>query len=156
MISMDGTGEPLADLIHRWSAAAQAYLDGDLLTYAALANHASDYVLTPPNGGDPRRGFDGSEDAAAWTARTFRGGQADVEVFESYASGDLAVLVAVERQHGTVGELPSQEWSLRITLVFRHEGGDWRLVHRHADPLTRPIDPGLFAAIARGDHTSSA
>jgi ketosteroid isomerase-like protein len=76
-------------------------------------------------------------------------------VFQTYASGELAVLVAVERQHGRVGELPSQDWSLRITLVFRREGDEWRLVHRHADPLTRPIDSDFFAAIARGDHAAS-
>jgi ketosteroid isomerase-like protein len=151
----DDTGEPLTALVDRWSVAARAYMNGDLRTYAGLAHHAPDYILMPPNGGDPRRGFDGSDDAVEWTARTFRGGEADVEVFGAYASGDLAVLVAVERQHGTVGELPSQDWSLRITLVFRREGDDWRLVHRHADPLTRPVDPGLFAAIARGDHTAS-
>jgi ketosteroid isomerase-like protein len=57
---------------------------------------------------------------------------ASLEVFDH-----LAVLVAVERQHGEVGELPSQEWSLRITLVFRRGAGVWRLAHRHADPLTR-------------------
>lgn len=74
---------------------------------------------------------------------------------EAHTSGDLAVLAAVERQHGTVGELPAQDWSLRITLVFRREEGRWRLVHRHADPLTRPIDPDLFASIARGDHAAS-
>ena len=130
--------EPLDDLKQLWATAAQAYLDGDLRRYAALAKHSSDYTLTPPNGGDPRRGFDGSDAAVEWTARTFRGGNAEVEVFETYASGDLAVLVAVERQHGTVGDVPSQEWSLRITLVFRREGENWRLVHRHADPLTRP------------------
>jgi len=27
-------------------------------------------------------------------------------------------------------------------------------VHRHADPLTRPIAPDLFAALARGDHAA--
>jgi ketosteroid isomerase-like protein len=140
------------ELVDHWSTAAQAYLDGDLRTYARLAHHAPDYTLTPPNGGDPRHGFDGSDDAVAWTARTFRGGSVDVEVFASYVAGDLAVLVAVERQHAEVGELPSQEWSLRITLVFRREAGAWRLAHRHADPLTRPIDPDLFAALARGEH----
>jgi len=62
------------------------------------------------------------------------------------------VLVAVERQQATIADLPDQEWSLRITLVFRREDGEWRLVHRHADPLTRPIEPGLFAALARGEH----
>jgi ketosteroid isomerase-like protein len=62
------------------------------------------------------------------------------------------VLVAVERQEGTVADLPSQDWSLRLTLVFRKETTGWRLVHRHADPLVRVVKPELFAAIARGDH----
>jgi ketosteroid isomerase-like protein len=148
-------GEPVSGLIERWAMAAQAYIDGDLRTYARLANHASDYTLLPPYGGAPRPGFDGSDAAAEWTARTFRGGETHLEVFQTYASGELAVLVAVERQHGRVGELPSQDWSLRITLVFRREGDEWRLVHRHADPLTRPIDSDFFAAIARGYHAAS-
>jgi ketosteroid isomerase-like protein len=146
--------DDITELIDLWSAAARAYLNGDLPTYARLAHHGDDYTLTPPNGGDPRRGFDGSDEAAEWTARTFLGGSVDLEVFETYASGDLAVLVAVERQHATVEPLPSQEWSLRITLVFRRDDDGWRLVHRHADPLTRPVDPSLFAAIARGDHAA--
>jgi ketosteroid isomerase-like protein len=148
-------GDGVAGLVELWSTAAQAYMDGDLRTYAGLARHGEDYTLLPPNGGDPRRGFDGSDEAAQWLARTFLGGDTDVEVFQTYASGDLAVLVAVERQQGTVAPLPKQDWSLRITLVFRRDDGAWRLVHRHADPLTRPIDPALFAAIARGDHTAS-
>ena len=127
------------------------YMNGDLRTYAGLARHAEDYTLMPPNGGDPRYGFDASEDAAEWTARTFRGGEAELQVFQVYASGELAVLVAIERQHGMVGELPDQDWSLRITLVFRREDADWRLVHRHADPLVRSVNPEVFAAIARGD-----
>lgn len=151
----DNGDEPLTELIDLWSDAARVYVNGDLRTYAGLAKHASEYLLMPPNGGDPRRGFDGSDEAVEWTARTFRGGQAEVEVFDAYASGDLAVLVAVERQRGTFGELPSQDWSLRITPVFRREGNEWRLLHRHADPLTRPINPELFAAIARGDHAAS-
>ncbi|MGB8383888.1 MAG: nuclear transport factor 2 family protein [Dermatophilaceae bacterium] len=154
-ILTDGSGDGLADLVELWSAAAQAYMNGDLRTYAVLARHGADYTLMPPFGGDPRRGFDDSDEAVEWTARTFRGGTADVEVFQTYACGDLAVVVAVERQHGSVEPLPSQDWSLRVTLVFRRESGAWRLVHRHADPLTRATDPELCAAIARGDHTSS-
>jgi ketosteroid isomerase-like protein len=61
---------------------------------------------------------------------------------QTYASGDLVVLVLLERQHGEVGGLPPQDWDLRVTLVYRSEGSQWRLVHRHADPLvmaSRPI-----------------
>jgi ketosteroid isomerase-like protein len=148
-------GSDLRDLVELWSAAAQAYMNGDLRTYAWLARHSQDYVLMRPDGGDPRPGFDGSDEAVDWTARTFRAGTAAVEVFRTYASGDLAVLVAVERQHGDVGPLPPQEWSMRVTLVFRREGDTWRLVHRHADPLTRPIDLGHFAALARGEHAAT-
>ena len=152
MTSTEITEQDIAALIARWSEAAQLYIDGDLRAYAAIARHAEDYTLLPPNGGDARFGFDGSDDAVEWTARTFRGGQAELEVFKTYRSGDLAVLVAVERQVGVVGDLPLQDWSLRVTLVFRREGTDWRLVHRHADPLVRQVNPELFAAIARGEH----
>ena len=122
MAADEHTVQDLADLTERWSLAAQAYLDGDLPRYAALANHAPDFTLTPPLGGDPREGFDGSDQAVESTAKTFRGGDTSFDVFASYASGDLAVLVATERQHGTVFDLPSQEWSLRLTLVFRRDG----------------------------------
>ena len=152
MTSSEITEQDIAALIARWSEAAQLYIDGDLRAYAAVARHAEDYTLLPPHGGDARSGFDGSDEAVEWTARTFRGGQAALEVSATYMSGDLAVLVAVERQVGEVGDLPPQDWSLRITLVFRREGTDWRLVHRHADPLVRAVNPELFAAIARGDH----
>jgi len=153
MTSTDITEQDIAVLIARWSEATQLYINGDLRGYAAIAGHSEDYTLFPPNGGDARSGFDGSDDAVEWTAQTFRGGQFELDVVKTYTSGDLAVLVAVERQSGAFGDLPSQDWSMRITLVFRREGTDWRLVHRHADPLVRAVNPELFAAIARGDHS---
>jgi ketosteroid isomerase-like protein len=82
--------------------------------------------------------------------RFFKSGEATLEVEQTYASGDLAVLVAVERQHGVIGDHPMQDWSLRVTLVFRRDGSDWRLAHRHADPLVHPISFDQLADLTRG------
>jgi ketosteroid isomerase-like protein len=96
------------------------------------------------------RGVDASDEAVDATARFFQGGEAELDVVQTYTSGDLVVLVAIERQHGTVGGLPDQDWSLRVTLVFRRDGEEWRLVHRHADPLVHGISFEQLAALVRG------
>jgi ketosteroid isomerase-like protein len=146
----DNTAE-LDALVSTTAAAASAIIAGDIRRYVELINHADDYTLMPPHGGDTWRGFDSSPEALDAMARFFRGGEARLQVDATYASGDLAVLVAVERQHGEVGGLPDQDCSLRVTLVFRRQGSTWQLVHRHADPLVRRISHEAMARLARGD-----
>ena len=150
------TGSPLTrqdvdDLVAQVAEAASALIRGDIRSYAGLVRHADDFTLMPPSGGEPRRGFDPSDEAIAAMTQFFRSGEAELEVFETYASGDLAVLVAIERQHGEVGGLPDQDWSLRVTFVFRRDGSEWRLVHRHADPLVHEISHEQVGVLARGD-----
>ncbi len=151
-MARDGITEAdVADLVQRCQDAAAALIRGDVRSYLGLFVHADDYTLIPPFGGAPRHGFDASEDAVEQLSRFFTGGEAQVDVVQSYVSGDFVVLVLVERQHGKVGGLPDQDWSLRVTMLFRREGDDWRLAHRHADPLVRGIDLDRAAALARGD-----
>jgi ketosteroid isomerase-like protein len=58
----------------------------------------------------------------------------------------------VDRQRGRVGDLPEQDWSLRVTWVFRRIAEcDWELVHRHADALVHAIDHARLGALARGE-----
>ena len=145
------TDQELTGLVERTAEAASALIRGDIRRYLTLIRHADDYTLMAPSGGEPRRGFDASDQAVYALAEYFRGdGEADLEVFESYRSGDLVVLVAIERQHGEVGGLPDQDWSLRVTLVFRREGPGWQLVHRHADPLAHEITMEQAFSVARG------
>jgi ketosteroid isomerase-like protein len=144
------TDEELAELIRRTAQAASAYIRGDIHTYLTLIKHADNYTLMAPYGGEPTHGFDASPERLEATARFFQSGEADLELVQSYTSGDIVVLAAIERQHGEVGGLADQDWSLRVTLVFRREGSEWRLVHRHADPLVRAVSLEQLAALARG------
>jgi ketosteroid isomerase-like protein len=144
------TDGDVAELVRSTADAASAYIRGDIQRYLTLIKHGDNYTLMAPYGGEPRRGFDVKE-ALETTPRMFRSGEADLELVETYASGDMAVLVAIERQHGEVGGMPDQDWSLRVTLVFQHEGTEWQLVHRHADPLVHAISMEHMAVLARGD-----
>ena len=145
-----GTDGDLDELVDRVGAATSALIGGDVRRYFDLVDHADDFTLMAPFGGETRR--DSERGSIAELEAFFRGGEATLEVVETYASGDLVVLVAVERQHGLIGDRPPQDWSLRVTLVFRHEGSRWRLVHRHADALVHPISFDRLAELARGDE----
>jgi hypothetical protein len=46
---------------------------------------------------------------------------------------DLAYLVGIERTTASVEASP-RSYSLRSTTIFRRENGEWKAVHRHADP----------------------
>jgi ketosteroid isomerase-like protein len=142
--------DELAELIERVREATSAFIGGEIRRYVGLVNHADDFTLMPPNGGETVHGFEASEDEITEMERYFKSGEATLEVEAAHASGNLAVLVVVERQHGRVGDYPEQDLSLRVTLVFRREGSQWRLLHRHADSLVHPITMDQLLELARG------
>jgi ketosteroid isomerase-like protein len=55
-----------------------------------------------------------------------------------YATAELGYVLEIERQQVKVGGrediVPS---ALRATMIFRPEDGSWKIVHRHADPITK-------------------
>jgi uncharacterized protein (TIGR02246 family) len=120
-------------------AALDAILKGDKSGYEALFSEREDVTLGNPFG-PFARGRKNVEARLAGAASHYRdGGVTDVDLIATYASGDLAVVVEVERGKAKVGggkEL--MPVSVRVTSVFRREGDSWKLVHRHADPITTP------------------
>ncbi len=60
------------------------------------------------------------------------------DIIAAGASGDLAYTVAYEHTTASVAGEPAKSYSLRVTTVFRREAGEWKIVHRHADPITTP------------------
>ena len=143
-------GAEITRLVERAKRANDAFIRGDIDIWHRVAGPISeDFTLMQPFGGPTSRGFDASPERLAAMARYFADGIAELEVIETYASADLVVLAFVERQRGRVGGLPEQDWSLRVTQVYRRRGSTWELVHRHADPLVRNAGLEGTAALAR-------
>jgi ketosteroid isomerase-like protein len=59
----------------------------------------------------------------------------DYEVIAAGASGDLAYIVGVEHTTASLDGAAPVQYSLRVTTILRREGGEWKVVHRHADPM---------------------
>jgi len=145
-------GQDVAALVRDSEEANKALVRGDIDKYVALTRHSKDYVLMNPFGGTPTRGFDDTPERRAGMKKFFKNGTLEQEVVATWESGDLAVLVTIERVRGEIGDLPEQDWALRVTQVFRRVGSQWELVHRHADPLVKAISVPQAATLARGSQ----
>ncbi|MGY8525312.1 YybH family protein [Paracidovorax citrulli] len=140
----------LTSLIRRTEEQAKAFNAGRMEHWFSLLQLADDFTLMQPFGGPATHGFDASPQRLAQMSALFRNGNARLEVAQTYVSDDMVVLVFIERQHLEVHGMPLQDWSLRVTQVYRRHGADWQLVHRHADPLVHELSVRQTAALARG------
>jgi ketosteroid isomerase-like protein len=69
------------------------------------------------------------------------GADVSFEEITRFASGALAYTVWIERaQAQTIGTAETSSIALRVTHTYRREDGDWKLVHRHADPLVSGLN----------------
>ncbi len=128
----------IADAIEQSHAALAAIWKGDPRGYFSLFSDAEDITLGNPFG-PYVRGRQAVEAVATRAASIFRDGEVTgVELIEKYISDDLACIVEVERGRVKVGGAELVPVALRVTSVFRQERGRWKLVHRHADPITTP------------------
>ena len=121
----------------------EAFITGDPEPQKELWSRSEDVTLANPLGPPakgPERVFEAMEAAAAAVTE---GEGLTYEVISSYETADLAYDVALQGGRVRIGESPGMvAVALRVTSIFRREDEDWRLVHRHADPITqaRPIE----------------
>ena len=81
------------------------------------------------------RGWDEVGRAFERLAASFTGSQScEYEVLAAGASGDLGYVVAIEHSVAASYGGEPEKYALRVTTIFRRENGEWKIVHRHADP----------------------
>ena len=148
----DIADDAIATLVKRAGEKNAAFMRGDMERWSSLVHIAPDFTLMQPFGGPASHGFDASPKRLAELSQYFRNGETRLEVQQTYGSDGIVVLVMIEHQRAEVGGLPAQDWSLRVTEIYRKDGPDWQFVHRHADPLVQRITLQQAAAIARGQR----
>ncbi len=94
------------------------------------------------------RGWEEVGPVFEWLAERFSKCESyEFELLAAGASGDLAYIAGIEHTNASILGAPPQAYRLRSTTVFRREDGQWKAVHRHADPV--PGDEGAPAQLRR-------
>lgn len=156
MSSQTSSQTAALQLVARAEEKNAAFMNGRMERWFELARISADFTLMQPFGGPASQGFKGTPERLAEMSRYFRRATTSLEVAQVHASAEQIVLVMIERQHAEVGGLPAQDWSLRVTEVYRRAGEHWDMVHRHADPLVHPITLEQASVIARGEAGTGA
>jgi ketosteroid isomerase-like protein len=142
----DQTGEESSGTHNDFDGAVEAYrqalalfVKGDPKPALDFFSRRDDVTLANPLG-PPQRGPEAVARAAAdGAAQVSDGSIRGFEDVSRYSTTDLGYVVQIERaQARLVGSGEITPIALRVTMIFRREGDTWRVVHRHADPITTP------------------
>jgi ketosteroid isomerase-like protein len=127
------------ELIERYQQALRELVNGNPEPLKEIVSHRDDVSLANPFG-PAVRGWDESARAMEGSASNYRDGEiVGFENVAKYVTSELACIVEMERYRAKVGG--GEDFSpvtLRVTSIFRPEDGTWKIVHRHADPITTP------------------
>jgi ketosteroid isomerase-like protein len=126
-------------LNERYHLASDEFLKGDPEPVKKLWSHKEDVSLANPYG-PPVRGWAEVAKSTEHAASLRRDGQfLGYEVVSKYATSELAYVVQIERAEAKIGASDKIiPYAVRSTMIFRPEEGEWKVVHRHADPITTP------------------
>lgn len=128
-----------AQMIERYHQALDEFVKGDSGPVQKLFSRRDDVTLANPLG-PPVRGWKAVKEATERAASQVRDGEpCRFEGISEFVTEELAYNLELERTRLKVsGDDQLAPLSLRVTTIFRREDGEWRIVHRHADPITTP------------------
>jgi len=124
-------------LIEQYHLALDEIMKGSPDGYKRAYSRRDDVTLANPFG-PPARGWDEVAKTLERAASHYRDGEATgFENVAKYVSDELAYTVEIERCKAKVeGRDDVTPIAVRVTTIFRAEDGTWKVVHRHADPIT--------------------
>jgi ketosteroid isomerase-like protein len=131
--TVDGANE----LIEQYYRAQGEFLRGNPEPVKDLFSHREDVTLANPYG-PPVRGWDEVAKTIEHAASLRSDGEfGEWQILAKYVTAELAYVVQIERAEAKIGAREDiTPLAVRATMIFRpEEDGEWKIVHRHADPI---------------------
>jgi ketosteroid isomerase-like protein len=121
----------------QYHLASDEFLKGNPDPVKKLWSHREDVSLANPYG-PPVRGWDEVAKTIEHASSLRSDGEfVGSEIVAKYVTSELAYVVGIERAKAKIGGREEiTPYALRATMIFRPEDGEWKVVHRHADPIT--------------------
>jgi ketosteroid isomerase-like protein len=114
---------------------AAAYVNGDPKPLSEISTANDPATFFGPGGGIEQGAAHVVEVNEAGSYR-FHDGTTELEVLHSGSDGNLGYWTGYQNASvRTDGKDAPTAMKLRVTEIFRRENGEWKLIHRHADPL---------------------
>lgn len=140
----DAAGDSsLPAFLPQWEGAQTRFINGDPTLWTRNASQGEDATVFGAFGGY-EKGWNQVGPRYDWASSQFKesGAMQKIEYLNTGVSGDLAFTVSIERQEVRLGgqDDPGPR-ALRVTQIFRKEGGAWKLLHRHADSFIEKQAP---------------
>jgi len=116
--------------------------NGNPELYKRLYSRRDDVTVANPFG-PPVRGWSEVSATLDRAAAIYQDGEVvGFENVSTVTTPDLAYTVEVESYRARIGGAEEMaRVAIRVTTTFRPEDGVWKVVHRHADPITAPRPP---------------
>ena len=130
------------EVIEKYHLAAREFIKGNPEPYKKMFSRQEDVTLGNPFG-PVKRGWKQVAETMERAAALYRDGEfTSFENVSKYVTPDLAYIVEVERFKVNIGGRQDiAQVALRSTSILRPEGDTWKIVHRHADPITYNQSP---------------
>jgi ketosteroid isomerase-like protein len=132
------TVDDFDEVVEQYHLAMNEFLKGYPEPVKSFFSHRDDVTLANPLVGLPARGWERVAATLEHASSQFRDGEnVGFETVVKYVTHELAYVLLIERDKVKVGGSEDTAPSaLRVTMIFRPEDGTWKVVHRHADPIT--------------------
>ena len=126
------------EVLEQYHLALDEIMKGSAEGYKRVYSHRDDVTLANPFG-PPARGWDEVAKTLERAASHYRDGETTgFENLAKYVTAELAYTLEIERCQAKVGGRDNvTPIAVRVTTIFRREEGEWKVVHRHADPITK-------------------